>query len=160
MMSMSDYEIGYGKPPKHTQFKAGNNANPKGRPKHEPQVVARVINDVSSSTTRYVEGGRSKKATWTELALRKMVKLALAGNLRSIEAVLKQLIHFQRLGDTGVRWIEISDWLPDSPGQTADDKNREFAETGNAKPIEWWNEDEQLTPATEAGASGDNSGKS
>lgn len=28
---MSDYEVGYGKPPKHTQFGAGNNANPQGK---------------------------------------------------------------------------------------------------------------------------------
>jgi hypothetical protein len=105
--------------------------------------------------------GRTKKATWTELALRKMVKLALAGNLRSIEAVLKQLIHFQRVGDTGVRWIEISDWLPDSPGQTADDKNREFAKTSNAEPTEWWKEDEQPAPlSSETDASSDNTGKS
>ncbi len=28
-----DYEIGYGKPPKHTRFKKGQCGNPKGRPK-------------------------------------------------------------------------------------------------------------------------------
>lgn len=28
---MADYEVGYGKPPKHTQFGAGNNANPQGK---------------------------------------------------------------------------------------------------------------------------------
>lgn len=28
---MSDYEVGYKKPPKHTQFGAGNNANPTGK---------------------------------------------------------------------------------------------------------------------------------
>ena len=29
---MSEYEIGYGKPPQGFCFKPGNNANPKGRP--------------------------------------------------------------------------------------------------------------------------------
>lgn len=28
---MADYDVGYGKPPKHTQFGAGNNANPQGK---------------------------------------------------------------------------------------------------------------------------------
>jgi len=28
-----DYEVGYGKPPKHGQFKPGQSGNPKGRPK-------------------------------------------------------------------------------------------------------------------------------
>jgi hypothetical protein len=27
----SNYEIGYGKPPKHTQFKKGRSGNPNGR---------------------------------------------------------------------------------------------------------------------------------
>ncbi len=31
-----DYEVGYGKPPKNTQFKKGKSGNPKGRPKDEP----------------------------------------------------------------------------------------------------------------------------
>ena len=29
----ADYEVGYGKPPKHTRFKKGQSGNPKGRPK-------------------------------------------------------------------------------------------------------------------------------
>jgi len=32
----------------------------------------------------------------------------------------------------------ITDWLPDYPGQTADQKTREFATTGDANPLEWW----------------------
>jgi hypothetical protein len=28
---MTDYEVGYKKPPRHSQFKVGNHANPKGR---------------------------------------------------------------------------------------------------------------------------------
>ena len=28
----TDYEVGYGKPPKHTQFKRGQSGNPNGRP--------------------------------------------------------------------------------------------------------------------------------
>ena len=28
-----DYEVGYGKPPKHSQFRPGDTANPRGRPR-------------------------------------------------------------------------------------------------------------------------------
>ena len=33
MKDQTDYEVGYGKPPKHTQFPKGQSGNPKGRPK-------------------------------------------------------------------------------------------------------------------------------
>jgi hypothetical protein len=135
---MADYEIGYGKPPKHTQFKDGNNANPKGRPKRKPGEVIDIINDVSNGTTKYIERGRTKKATWAELALRKRIKLALGGNLRSIDALLKQLMHAQRVGDSGVQRITILGGLPDFPGQTAEQKTRQFAERGQTDPTEWW----------------------
>ena len=32
-MANQKYEVGYGKPPVHTQFKPGQSGNPKGRPK-------------------------------------------------------------------------------------------------------------------------------
>ena len=37
-MKKKDYEIGYKKPPKHTQFKPGQSGNPKGRPQ-KPQTI-------------------------------------------------------------------------------------------------------------------------
>jgi len=33
MSKDKDYEVGYGKPPRHTRFKKGQSGNPKGRPK-------------------------------------------------------------------------------------------------------------------------------
>jgi hypothetical protein len=138
MIPMTEYEIGYGKPPKHAQFKVGNNANPKGRRKRKPDVLIDIINDVSNGTTKYIERGRTKKATWAELALRKRIKLALGGNLRSIDALLKQLMHAQRAGDSGVRRIKVLGGLPDFPGQTAEQKTRQFAERGQAEATEGW----------------------
>jgi hypothetical protein len=32
---MADYEVGYKKPPRHSQFKKGNRANPHGRGKRK-----------------------------------------------------------------------------------------------------------------------------
>lgn len=34
--NQNDYEVGYKKPPKHSQFKKGQSGNPKGRPPKEP----------------------------------------------------------------------------------------------------------------------------
>jgi hypothetical protein len=137
MMTMT-YEVGYGKPPKNTRFPKGNNANPKGRPKRKPQDVAVIINDTSNTAIEYRERGRTKKATWQELAFRGLVRRALTGNLSSIEKVIKELSHAQRVRDPGNQIVEVREWLPDYPGQTGEQKTREFAEQGDAKAPEWW----------------------
>jgi hypothetical protein len=135
---MTDYEIGYGKPPQHTRFKSGNNANPKGRPKRKLEDIADIINSVSSAKAQYRERGRTKKATRRELSFRRTLRRALSGNLRSIDLVLKDLIQAQRVGDPGTQTVEVHDWLPDYPGQTGAQKTREFAEQREIKAPEWW----------------------
>ncbi len=132
------YEIGYGKPPKSTRFPKGNNANPKGRPKRKPLDIAAIINDTSNTTIEYRERGRTKKATWLELSFRAQIRRAVGGNLRSMEMVIKELAHAQRVGDPGNPTVEVRGWLPDYPGQTGEQKTREFAEQGEAKAPEWW----------------------
>jgi hypothetical protein len=37
---MADYEVGYKKPPRHSQFKPGNRANPHGRGKRKVRTEA------------------------------------------------------------------------------------------------------------------------
>ena len=44
---MSDYKVGHRKPPKHSRFKKGVSANPKGRRKRKPLLAAGdIVNNV------------------------------------------------------------------------------------------------------------------
>jgi Family of unknown function (DUF5681) len=139
---MSDYEVGYRKPPKHLRFKKGVSANPKGRPKRKAlaagEIAGQIINNVLNASAEYRERGRTKKAARLELTLKTHVQRALNGDVGSAEMLLKLRAHAQRFGDTLVHKIQMSDWLPDYLGQTAEQKTREFARQVEADAPEWW----------------------
>jgi Family of unknown function (DUF5681) len=135
---MSDYKIGYGNPPKDFRFKAGNNANPKGRPKRKPLALARIMRDFEGQLSRYTESGRTKTARRQDLISKKIVNDAVKGDVKSAEMLLSLLQHLMKNGDAGSRTIRIRNWLPDRPGQTAEEKTQDFATDGAADPPEWW----------------------
>ena len=50
-----DYEVGYGRPPKHGQFPPGKSGNPKGRPSRHRNFRL-VLETVLNETVRMREG--------------------------------------------------------------------------------------------------------
>jgi hypothetical protein len=134
---MSDYEIGYAKTPKHSRFKPGNKFG-KGRPKREPAAVANVIDNTMNSPVEYNERGRIKRARPFELTVKTHIRKALQGKLKSMEALLLLRRQAETAGGDAVQRLEITDWLPDYPGQTGADKTREFAAKSKAAPPAWW----------------------
>jgi hypothetical protein len=136
-MTIVTYETGYRKPPKNTRFQKGNKFYLKRR-RRKPSDVAAIINETAKMPVEYKEGGRTRKATWSELSFRALVRRAASGNLRSMEMVIDEFAHAQRVGDPGNQITEVRDWLPDYPGQTGEQKTREFAERSAAEATEWW----------------------
>lgn len=135
---MSDYEIGYAKPPKASQFKPGVSGNPAGRPPKKiesdlPQVIIKVLNSLIS----HREGEKVRKTPAWELNLAMRVRQAVRGDVDAAMAVLKFSIRAQR-SKAGRHRVVIEDWLPDYPGQTAEQKTLELARKKNAAPVEWW----------------------
>ena len=53
---MTDYEVGYGRPPIHTRFKKGVCPNPKGRGKRDSTEMVKTIRNVLSEEMEYREG--------------------------------------------------------------------------------------------------------
>lgn len=123
---MGNYNVGRGKPPKHTQFKPGESGNPKGRPKRTPSPLAELIQDMLQAPVRYREHGQVKVATRYELSLKMLVDRAVAGDVRAAVAVLRAVERAEREGGGGILLIE--DWLPDIPGQTAAQKSKAIRE--------------------------------
>lgn len=69
----TEYQVGYGCPPKHSQFKKGVSGNKKGRPKgsRNAGTIARDLLDRKAVVT--IDGKR-KKVTTLEVALLQQVK--------------------------------------------------------------------------------------
>ena len=135
---MVDDSVGYRKPPKHSQFKKGVSGNRRGRPKRKPLAASETIDSVLNATAEYRERGQTKAATRRELTIKTHVNLALKGDVKSAETLLKLRAHAQRHGDTGVQRILMNDWLPDHPGQTGEQKTREFASKNESELPDWW----------------------
>jgi hypothetical protein len=147
---MSEEGVGYKKPPKTSQFKAGSSGNPNGRPKRQAVPLAEIISGALTTLVQHRERARTISTTLHELGIKAVVDRAVKGNLEAAELLLKVRTHAQRYGDVGVDELRITDWLPAYRGQTAEQKTSEFAVTGEASPVEWWQQpDTQADTAEE-----------
>lgn len=130
--------VGYGNPPKHSRFKLGTSGNPAGRRKKVPFEASASIDKVLNTETRYRDGDKVKTATLLELAIMAQMNKAVQGNPKAAEMVLALRAHALRYGDVGVQKFVFTHWMPDRPGQTAEEKTLEFAKQVEASPATWW----------------------
>jgi len=76
---MSEYEVGYGKPPKEHQFKKGQPAaNPKGRPKGRKSKG--IVDKLDEKVVVGTKNGRRVRKTLREVLDHNLVKDAIAGD--------------------------------------------------------------------------------
>jgi Family of unknown function (DUF5681) len=126
-------------PPKHSQFKKGVSGNPKGRPKRRKgHLVSHIISKVQNTPTAYREGGRTKRASRLELALKKLVNSALEGDARSAEELFALRAKASKSTDTRSQKITVEDWIPDFEGQTGEQKTRAHARENEIDPTGFW----------------------
>ncbi|MBC7698087.1 MAG: hypothetical protein H7Z70_06960, partial [Bacteroidia bacterium] len=83
-MSKSDYEIGYGKPPKESRFAKGRSGNPKGRPRGRKNIFT-VLRDALNEKVIITVNGVRKKITKQEAAVMQQVNKAAGGDNSSFK---------------------------------------------------------------------------
>ena len=81
-----EYTVGYGKPPKHTQFPHGNGPG-KGRPKGAKNMKT-IVNSATGAKVTSKSNGKLKKISKIEAAVHQLANKAAAGDLKAIEKLI------------------------------------------------------------------------
>jgi hypothetical protein len=81
------YEVGFGKPPRHTRFKKGASGNPKGRPRRS-ENSATLLKEALSEQVVVSESGRRKTMSKKQAIIKQIVNKAASGDHCSIQLLL------------------------------------------------------------------------
>ncbi|MGH1587680.1 DUF5681 domain-containing protein [Methylobacterium phyllosphaerae] len=95
-----DERVGYGRPPKRSQFAKGQSGNPAGRPKgslNRATLRAMVATLWLDETMKIGEGGRERHIPCLEALLKKQAELAFKGDRKAIKDCLD--VVFRMVGD-------------------------------------------------------------
>ena len=85
-----DYEVGYGKPPRHTRFVKGQSGNPRGRPPGAKNF-ATLLSEALNETVIVTENGGRRKVTKRQAIITQLVNRSATADFRAIKILLDML---------------------------------------------------------------------
>lgn len=124
-----DYEVGYGKPPRQSQFKPGLSGNPKGRPRGAKGLKRELREELDEWVTVTTEG-RPKRIRKRRLILKALTAKAAKGNVAAADRLIALIIQIEGIEDErpGRRALSETDELilrqflgEDEPSEPAPD---------------------------------------
>lgn len=104
MNDEAEYKVGYGKPPKHSQFRPGQSGNAKGRPKG----IRNLNTDLEEELNEKLlvnEGGKPKEITKQRAMLKSLFAKALKGDTRASSVLIGLILGLEqtRISDKDTR---------------------------------------------------------
>jgi hypothetical protein len=82
------YEVGYGKPPKHSRFKPGQSGNPKGRKPGSKNVMT-LLEETLFDTVKVREKGKVRRVPAIQACLINLRNQALKGDPKAMDSVIR-----------------------------------------------------------------------
>jgi hypothetical protein len=88
---MSDYDIGYAKPPTNSRFKPGQSGNKSGRPKGSKNTYT-LLDDLLNQNITMVQDGKNVKINKKTAILLQAVNSATKGDMKAIQAIFPHML--------------------------------------------------------------------
>jgi Family of unknown function (DUF5681) len=93
----ASYEVGYRKPPRHTQFQKGQSGNPGGRPRRPGRRLEELALYEAYRTTVVMEDGHAMPMPAIQAVLRRQLESAASGNVRAQRDILAMIRDIERV---------------------------------------------------------------
>jgi len=94
---MSDnYDVGYGKPPKDTQFKPGSSGNPAGRPKGTKNLRTDLSEELAEKI-KVNEGGQQLVISKQRAMLKSLMAKAIKGDTSAARALINLIVGIEQV---------------------------------------------------------------
>ena len=95
-----DYEVGYGRPPRHTRFEPGRSGNPRGRPGGSKNLST-LLSEALKEPVIVVENGRRRKIAKRQAIVTQLVNRSAKADLKAIQILLTMLRDIESRADPG-----------------------------------------------------------
>ena len=103
----SEYEVGFGKPPKKTQFKPGQSGNPEGRPKGAKNLKTELSEELQERVA-VKEGGHRREVSKQRAMLKSLMAKAVHGDAKSASLVINMAVRLLDQSDSDDRSTPLS----------------------------------------------------
>jgi Family of unknown function (DUF5681) len=101
-----DPAVGYGHPPKATQFRKGQSGNPRGRPKGSRPVGA-VLQEILGQRIAVTENGKTRRLPALEIMLRRLANDAMRSEPAAVKLMLSLVDRYGQSPEAAIHFDEI-----------------------------------------------------